>query len=114
MDVGIDSVDPTRCVDIRPVHLGILPELTAFILKQGYLRHQRILVVKDHFDDLVIVDGRHRVVCCQTLVREEKLPATFTLPAILLKCDTPQHVLVRLATGLFLLFSAQHTQVGSF
>eukprot|EP01028_Stygiella_incarcerata_P000575 TRINITY_DN1081_c0_g2_i1.p1 TRINITY_DN1081_c0_g2~~TRINITY_DN1081_c0_g2_i1.p1 ORF type:complete len:450 (+),score=115.62 TRINITY_DN1081_c0_g2_i1:114-1352(+) len=100
VDVDLHALDPrTRCVDIRPVHDGELPRLEERILKMGYLRHFRIVVIKNKDAQLVIVDGRHRVLVCKALAKKGRFSMS-TIPAILLHSDTPTFIQHRLATGL--------------
>lgn len=106
--MSLSSLDPGRCVDVRPVHEGEIPKLARFIDENGYIEHSRIIVTRDEDLEYVIVDGRHRVVCCQQLLAEEKLRPNFCLPAIVLIESTPRHVLLRLATGMLNFFVGFH------
>lgn len=112
--VNVDDLDPKgRCLDVRPVHTGSLPSLKATIKRMGYINHNPIVLIKDETQNYVIVDGRHRVICVQELVKEGRLHS-HEIAAVLLDENIPEHLQHRLATGKkFILISLSNSHIPS-
>jgi hypothetical protein len=121
--IPLSEFNESECIDIRPVHKMEIPRLVEMFTTMGFDSTITLTVVVkplvvnmgdesgDHSweEEILrpfIIDGRHRICALKEMVFSHQKPLgyegemeDFPIPVRVLRADTPDECLVRLANG---------------